>query len=51
VRVAALLLVSDELSPSQWTPHFSSPSFIKAREKALGLVAEVTRDLATSMGE
>ena len=51
VRVAALLLVSDELSPSQWTPHFSSTSFLKAREKALGLVAEIAKDLATSMGK
>ncbi|MFH1154186.1 MAG: nucleoside phosphorylase [Pseudomonadota bacterium] len=49
VRIAALLVVSDELYGSGWNPGFRNERFRTARKTAAGILVDLCRTLASEM--
>jgi len=45
VEISALLVVSDELKPTQWVPGFKTKEFKEARIKACNAIVEFARDV------
>jgi purine-nucleoside phosphorylase len=48
VEIAALLVVSDELKPTEWVPGFKKKEFKEARKKACSAIVEFARELNKS---
>ncbi|MBF0467506.1 MAG: nucleoside phosphorylase [Desulfamplus sp.] len=46
IDIAALLVVSDDLSSPEWKPGFKSVLFKESRKKVLGAIMDVIRDMA-----
>ncbi|MCP3898767.1 MAG: nucleoside phosphorylase, partial [Desulfobacteraceae bacterium] len=45
VEIAALLVVSDELKPTEWIPGFRKKEFKEARKNACKAIVEFATDL------
>jgi purine-nucleoside phosphorylase len=48
IEVAALLVVSDDLSSLTWRPGFKDPRFIRGREMACNVISRLCSSLAAA---